>query len=61
MNNDSLLFPFDMPGDELFDSNNDGELTGLETALRDATIIECFGEDDFEVEDFDDFSDCDFD
>lgn len=39
MKNDSFLFPFGVPGDSLFDSNNDGKLTGLETAFRDVAIM----------------------
>lgn len=40
MKNDSFLFPFSMPGDKFFDSNNDGELSGFETVFRDAYHIE---------------------
>ncbi len=36
MKNDSWLFPFSMPGDKFFDSNNDGKLSDFETICRDA-------------------------
>ena len=67
MKNDSFLFPFGMPGDSLFDSDNDGKLTGLETAFRDACIMTAIdyllgdekqAENDFdEDEEFDLFDD----
>ena len=39
MKNDSLLFPFSMPGDSIFDYDFDGKLSGFETACRDAVIL----------------------
>ena len=36
MKNDSWFFPFSMPGDKFFDSNNDGKLSDFETICRDA-------------------------
>ena len=42
MKNDSLFFPFEMPGDSVFDTNKDGKLTGFETAMRDAYQWESF-------------------
>ena len=39
MKNDSFLFPFSLPGDSIFDSDNDGKLTGFETAFRDAAVL----------------------
>lgn len=40
MKNDSFFHPFSTPIDSCFDSNNDGELTGFETAIRDAALFE---------------------
>ena len=40
MKNDSFFHPFSTPIDSCFDSNNDGELTGCETAFRDAALFE---------------------
>ena len=42
MKNDSLFFPFEMPGDSVFDTNKDGKLTGFETTMRDAYQWESF-------------------
>lgn len=39
MKNDSWLFPFEMPLDDIFDSNHDGKLTGFETLMRDSVIM----------------------
>ena len=69
MKNDSFFFPFDLPGDGLFDSDNDGQLTGFETAFRDAVIMTALdyllGEDKEEspdeYEDFDEFDEFNFD
>lgn len=41
MKNDSFLFPFSMPGDKFFDSNNDDELSNFETVCREAYHMEC--------------------
>ena len=35
MDNDSWLFPEDLPFDSLFDSDGDGKITGFESAIRD--------------------------
>ena len=40
MKNDSFLFPFEMFGDKIFDSNKDGKLTDFETICRDAYHME---------------------
>lgn len=40
MKNDSFLFPFEMLGDKMFDSNRDGKLGGFETIFRDAFHME---------------------
>ena len=40
MKNDSWLFPCSMPGDDFFDSNKDGKLTGFETFMRDSYWLE---------------------
>lgn len=57
MKNDSFLFSFCVPGDSLFDSDNNGQLTGLETAFRDAAIMTAFyyllRDDKNETEDYD--------
>lgn len=57
MKNDSFLFPFGIPGDSLFDSNNDGKLTDFETAFRDAAIMTAidylFSNDKEETADYD--------
>lgn len=42
MKNDSFFHPFSTPIDSCFDSNNDGELTGCETAFRDAALFEMY-------------------
>ena len=58
MKNDSFLFPFGVPGDSLFDSNNDGKLTGFETAFRDVAIMTALDYllgDDADNEDEDDY------
>ena len=58
MKNDSFLFPFSLPGDGIFDSDNNGQLTGFETAFRDAAIVTALdyllGDDTDDDEDFDD-------
>ena len=49
MKNDSWMFPTETPMDSLFDSNKDGELTGFETTMRDAVLMDSynhFNEDD---------------
>ena len=35
MDNDSWLFPEDLPFDSLFDSDGDGKITGFESVIRD--------------------------
>ena len=42
MKNDSFFHPFSTPIDSCFDSNNDGELTGCETAFRDAALFDMY-------------------
>lgn len=42
MKNDSFFTPFSTPIDSCFDSNNDGELTGCETAFRNAALFEMY-------------------
>lgn len=42
MKNDSFFHPFSTPIDSCFDSNNDGELTGFETAFRDAALMNSY-------------------
>lgn len=42
MKNDSFFHPFSTPIDSCFDSNNDGELTGFETAFRDAALMDSY-------------------
>lgn len=42
MKNDSFFNPFSTPIDSCFDSNNDGELTGCETAFRNAALFEMY-------------------
>lgn len=57
MKNDSFLFPFGVTGDSMFDSDNDGQLTGIETAFRDAVIMTALDyllEDDTNNKDNDD-------
>ncbi len=38
MKNDSWRYPFKTFGDDAFDSNKDGKLTGMETVIRDAHL-----------------------
>lgn len=40
MKNDSHIFPFPTMEDKFFDSNKDGNLTGIETIFRDAHLME---------------------
>lgn len=42
MKNDSPFFPIDTPMDSFFDSNHDGKLSGMETAFRDATLMDSY-------------------
>lgn len=42
MKNDSGMYPVETPMDSWFDSNNDGELSGLETMQRDAMLYESY-------------------
>lgn len=42
MKNDSWMFPVETQMDSWFDSNNDGELSGLETMQRDAMLYESY-------------------
>lgn len=42
MKNDSSMFPFETPMDSCFDSNSDGHLSGMETAVRDAALYDSF-------------------
>lgn len=42
MKNDSFFHPFSTPIDSCFDSNNDGELTGCETAFRDSALFDMY-------------------
>ena len=40
MKNDSILFPLPRLEDVWYDGNNDKKLTGFETILRDADLLE---------------------
>lgn len=42
MKNDSPFFPIDTPMESFFDSNHDGKLSGMETAFRDATLMDSY-------------------
>lgn len=42
MKNDSPFFPMGTPMDSFFDSNHDGNLSGMETAFRDANLMESY-------------------
>lgn len=53
MKNDSGMYPIETPMDSWFDSNNDGELSGLETMQRDAMLYESYKQTSDESEDFD--------
>lgn len=53
MKNDISMFPFETPMDSCFDSNNDGQLSGIETAVRDAALYDSFEQTSKAFEDSD--------
>ncbi len=54
MKNDSPLFPLERFGDPLYDFDGDGELSGIETVLRDTDILADEEDDEREKEEEDD-------
>ena len=56
MKNDSNMFPIETPIDSMFDSDKDGNLTGLETMQRDAMLYESYKQTSSEFDNSDNIS-----